>query len=75
MGRITIGLSRGADVADALGRPIAIHFDSGYEVWVYRWPGADKTTRAATELVLLLDPSSRVKKLRLRPGGTGSPPP
>jgi len=49
-------------------KAIVIPFDSGYEVWVYRWPGPDKTTRAATELVLLFEPSGLVKKLRLRPG-------
>jgi len=42
--------------------------DSGYEVWVYRWKGADGTTRGATELVLLFEPSGLATKLRLRPG-------
>ncbi|TDP72534.1 hypothetical protein [Roseateles toxinivorans] len=66
---IAIGKSGKAEVAAALGsKAIVIPFDSGYEVWVYRWPGPDKTTRAATELVLLFEPSGLVKKLRLRPG-------
>lgn len=66
---IAIGKSGKAEVSAALGgKAIVIPFDSGYEVWVYRWPGPDKTTRAATELVLLFEPSGLVKKLRLRPG-------
>ncbi|MBT9503344.1 MAG: hypothetical protein IV092_19030 [Burkholderiaceae bacterium] len=66
---IAIGRSGRAEVAAALGsKAIVIPFDSGYEVWVYRWPGPDKTSRAATELVLLFEPSGLLKKLRLRPG-------
>ncbi len=69
MDLIAIGKSSKAEVAAALGRKtIVIPFDSGYEVWVYRWPGPDKTPRAATELVLLFEPSGLVKKLRVRPG-------
>lgn len=68
MDMIAIGRSTKADVASALGKAIVIVFDSGYEVWVYRWPGADRTTRAATELVVLFDPSGRVTKVRVRPG-------
>ena len=56
------------DVATALGQAAAVHFDSGYEVWVYRWPGADRTSRTATELVVLFDPAGVVKKSRIRPG-------
>lgn len=65
---IAIGKSTKADVSSALGDAIVIPFDSGHEVWVYRWSGRDRTTRAATELVLLFDPSGRVSKLRIRPG-------
>jgi len=65
---IAIGKSTKADVSSALGTAIVIPFDSGYEVWVYRWPGRDKTTRAATELVLLFDPSGVATKMRIRPG-------
>jgi hypothetical protein len=68
MQMIAIGKSTKADVAAALGPAIAIPFDSGYEVWVYRWPGADRTPRAATELVVLFEPSGLATKLRLRPG-------
>jgi hypothetical protein len=68
MGMITTGKSTKADVSSALGKAIVIPFDSGYEVWVYRWPGPDKTTRAATELVVLFEPSGLATKLRVRPG-------
>jgi hypothetical protein len=65
---ITIGKSTRAEVLAALGPGNAIRFDSGYEVWVYRWPGAQRTSRAATELVILFEPSGIVKKTRVRPG-------
>lgn len=65
---IVIGRSTKPEVAAALGQPIAIPFDSGWEVWVYRWPGAEPSTRAATELVVLFPPSGAVHKARLRPG-------
>jgi len=65
---IAIGRSTKADVSSALGKAIVIPFDSGYEVWVYRWAGPDRTTRAATELVVLFAPSGVATKVRLRPG-------
>ena len=65
---IAPGKSTKADVLAALGPGIAIKFDSGYEVWAYRWPGAQGTSRAATELVILFEPSGIVKKTRIRPG-------
>lgn len=68
MNMVVLGKSTKADVVAALGTAIVISFDSGYEVWVYRWRGADKTTRAATELVLLFDPSGLATKARVRPG-------
>jgi hypothetical protein len=61
------GMSR-AQVAALLGRANVIRFDSGWEVWVYRWPGADRSTRGATELVVLFDAQGAVKKSRIRPG-------
>lgn len=57
-----------ARVAAALGPANVIRFDSGWEVWVYRWPGADRSTRAATEVVVLFDAQGIVKKSRLRAG-------
>lgn len=65
---IAIGKSTKADVMAALGQAVVIPFDSGFEVWVYRWPGAQRTSRAATELVILFEPSGVVKKTRVRPG-------
>lgn len=72
MQRVALGQSRKAEVAAALGPAIVISFDSGYEVWVYRWPGADRTPRAATELVLLFDPAGVLTKARVRPGVASS---
>ena len=66
--QIVIGGSSKSDVSSALGKAIVVPFDSGYEVWVYRWHGADRTPRAATELVVLFAPSGLATKLRLRPG-------
>lgn len=68
LSRVVPGASSKATVAAALGPAIVIPFDSGYEVWVYRWPGADRTARAATELVVLFAPSGLASKVRLRPG-------
>lgn len=68
MDRITIGKSTQADVSAALGEAIAITFDSGYDVWVYRWAGSEPTTRGATELVVLFAPSGVATKVRIRPG-------
>ena len=68
MERISLGKSTKADVASALGEPIAVPFDSGYEVWVYRWRGRDRTPRGATELVVLFAPSGVATKVRVRPG-------
>ena len=68
MNMIVLGKSTKADIAAALGTAIVILFDSGYEVWVYRWRGSEKTTRAATELVVLFDPSGLATKARVRPG-------
>jgi hypothetical protein len=68
MDMIGIGHSTKADVSSALGKAIVVSFDSGYAVWVYRWGDPDKPTRAATELVVLFDPSGLATKARLRPG-------
>ena len=65
---ITIGKSTRSDVAAALGKATVVPFDSGYEVWVYRWSGADRTPRTTTEFVVLFEPSGIVKKTRIRPG-------
>lgn len=56
------GQSTKADVRAALGETLAIRFDSGYEVWVYRLPN----TRTG-EFVVLFAPSGHVAKTRIRP--------
>ncbi|MEO6407515.1 MAG: hypothetical protein ABIO45_02020 [Burkholderiaceae bacterium] len=68
METIAIGKSTKADIAATLGKAIVVAFDSGNEVWAYRWVGADKTIRGATELVVLFDASGVASKVRLRPG-------
>ena len=68
MDSIAVGKSTRAEIAAALGPAVVVPFDSGYEVWLYRWAGADRTPRAATELVVLFAPSGLATKVRLRPG-------
>lgn len=55
-------------VAAALGPSNIIAFENGWQVWIYRWPGADESTRAATELVILFEPGGTVRKARVRRG-------
>lgn len=55
-------------VAAALGPSNIVQFESGWQVWVYRWPGADDSTRAATELDILFEPGGTVRKARVRRG-------
>jgi len=62
MGAVVIGKSTKADVRAALGDTLAIGFDNGYEVWVYR---LDRNTSA--EFVILFAPSGIVAKTRIRP--------
>jgi hypothetical protein len=57
-----------AEVVAALGPGTGVVFESGWEVWVYRWPGADSSARSATELVVLFDRTGAVRKTRVRPG-------
>ena len=66
--RVKPGQSSKPEIAAALGPATIIAFDSGYEVWVYRWPGADSSPRAATELVLLFDRAGLLSKARIKPG-------
>ena len=54
----TVGLSTKSDVRAALGEGTVVDFESGYEVWVYRQPGA--------ELVLLFEPSGKLSNTRVR---------
>ena len=64
-GALTIGISTKADVRAALGEPVAIDFDSGYEVWVYRERLKDKAKASAAEFVLLFPRSGVLAKTRL----------
>jgi hypothetical protein len=82
MRSIAIGRSSKADVIAALGQTTAVSFDSGFEVWVYRYRDAtaDKTgwlermgfsgsrtgKSEGTELVVLFAPSGVVTKARIR---------
>ena len=56
------------EVAAALGAANGYRFDSGFEVWVYRWLAADRSARGATEFVILFGPDARVRKTRVRAG-------
>jgi hypothetical protein len=60
-----------SEVVAALGPGNGVAFESGWEVWVYRWLGADRSARTATEFVILFGPDGTVRKTRLRPGATG----
>jgi hypothetical protein len=77
---ISIGKSMKADVQAAVGKPKAVRFDNGFEVWAYRIIDQDKARAAAkarpksaeepvpeTELVVLFDPSGTATKVRLGP--------
>jgi hypothetical protein len=66
MESVALGRSTRSDVAASLGQAIVVPFDSGYEVWVYRWAGGGRTPHAGTELVVLFDPSGVAAKRRLR---------
>ncbi len=65
--RVHVGDTRD-QVAAALGPSNILQFDSGWQVWIYRWPGADDSTRAATELDILFEPRGTVRKFRVRRG-------
>jgi hypothetical protein len=80
---IVIGKSTRADVIGALGETLAISFDSGFEVWVYRLAdetsgkregqrgarrGQEKADRFRPgEFIVLFEPSGVVAKTRIRP--------
>lgn len=85
----TVDLARAADavrgsttaqVTAALGPAAVVRFDSGYEVWVYRFvqkapakPNQRTVEEAApSELVLLFAPSGVVTKVRIRPPSSSS---
>ena len=67
MESVVVGVSTKADVVAALGNAITIRFDSGFEVWVYRFKGSGRARSAWTEFVVLFAPSGVVSKTRIRP--------
>jgi hypothetical protein len=69
--RVHVGDTRDA-VAAALGASNILQFESGWQVWIYRWPGVDDSTRAATELDLLFEPRGTLRKVRVRRGEDSS---
>lgn len=71
--RVAIGSSKQA-LREALGPAEVIAFDSGYEVWVYREAGPRGRARPAggAQLVILVTPSGRVEKVRIRPADGGA---
>ncbi|MBG6075842.1 hypothetical protein [Polaromonas sp. CG_9.11] len=65
-GAVVLGQSSKDDVLAVLGPATVVRFDSAYEVWVYR-QNPLRSEAANAELVILFDPSGRVKKSRVRP--------
>jgi hypothetical protein len=64
---VAAGKSTKPEVEAALGKAATVQFDSGWDVWVYRWRGNQRTTRGDTELVILFGPDGVVRKTRIRP--------
>ena len=72
---ITPGRSTRSEVQAALGAATAIRFDSGFEVWVYRFYDPARAERAKArgkdevgasgEFVVLFDPSGVTSKTRV----------
>jgi hypothetical protein len=46
---VDIGRSTKSDIRTALGEALVIHFDNGYEVWVYRIAPAVRSARESTQ--------------------------
>ena len=67
---VRIGSSTQAEVIAALGPTNRIRFASGYEVWLYHYPGGGRAAQNS-EFVLLFAPSGVLVKTRMRsaPGG------
>jgi hypothetical protein len=71
---IALGKSTKADVQAALGRAKAVRFETGFEVWAYRFIDQAKARKLGkddpvpeTELVVLFDPSGTATKVRVGP--------
>lgn len=66
---VVAGKSTKADVIAALGKTTVVHFDSGFEVWVYQLADVAREgaqARGNSEFVVLFDPSGVVTKIRTR---------
>ncbi|RYX91490.1 MAG: hypothetical protein EOO28_25655 [Comamonadaceae bacterium] len=63
---VTPGTSTRTDVIAALGEGVAVRFDTGWEVRVYRDRRQDANTSPA-ELVVLFSPGGMAHKVRLKP--------
>ena len=65
-----------ADMLAGFGTPVAVRFENGYEVWVFRGKetrNPREKLKEPSELVLLFDPSGAVAKSRLRPAVAAKP--
>lgn len=60
------GISTRAELLAALGPTRVAHFDSGYEVWVYRLAAQGEGASREGEFVVLIAPSGLVAKTRVR---------
>lgn len=64
-GLLTPGTTRADEIQGTLGAANVVHFDSGFEVWVYRAPSGGSPGTMA-EMVLLIDPNRVLRKVRVR---------
>jgi len=71
---ISLGKSTKADVQAALGKAKTVRFDTGFEVWAYRFIDQAKARKLRndepvpeSELVVLFDPQGVATKVRLGP--------
>jgi ABC-type Fe3+-hydroxamate transport system substrate-binding protein len=68
---VVAGKSTKAEVIAALGKTTVVHFDSGFEVWVYQLKdsaraGVEAEPRGNSEFVVLFTPAGVVSKTRTR---------
>lgn len=61
---IVPGQTTRAQMLAALGPTRFVHFDSGYETWLYQAPADGGRF---SEIVVLVDPTGVVRKMRRRP--------
>jgi len=63
---LVAGRSTKADALAAFGPAASFRFDSGYEVWAWRW-GAAREDAPGGEMVVLFDSRGVVMKTRVKP--------